>query len=48
MNVLRALINNLVKESFYGKRKKTINILTVFFISHKSDVNFPKMRHSLI
>ena len=38
-SALRALVNNLVKESFYGKRKKkTINILTVFFISHKSDV----------
>ena len=37
-NTLRALINNSFKENFYGKRKKTINILTVFFISHKSDV----------
>ena len=32
-----ALVKNLIKESFYGK-KKTINILTVFFISHKNDV----------
>ena len=32
------LVKNLIKESFYGKRKKTINILTAFFISHKSDV----------
>ena len=33
------LVKNLIKESFYGKRKKkTINILTTFFISHKSDV----------
>ena len=32
-NVLRALVKNLVKESFYGKEKK-INIFTVFFISH--------------
>ena len=31
-------LTNLVKESFYGKKKKTINILIVFFISHKSDV----------
>ena len=31
------LIKNLIKESFYRK-KKTINILTAFFISHKSDV----------
>ena len=34
-----ALVKNLIKENFYGKRKKkTINVLTVFFISHKSDV----------
>ena len=33
-----ALVKNLIKESFYGKRKKVINVLTVFFISHKSDV----------
>ena len=41
MNALRALVNNLFKEIFYGKRKKkkkTINVLTAFFISHKSDV----------
>ena len=31
------LVNNLIKESLYGK-KKPINILIVFFISHKSDV----------
>ena len=31
------LVNNLIKESLYGK-KKSINILIVFFISHKSDV----------
>ena len=37
-NVLRALVKNPVKESFYGKRKKTINVLTAFFISHKNDV----------
>ena len=38
-SVLKALIKNSVKESFYGKRKKkTINILTAFFISHKNDV----------
>ena len=36
-SAFRALIKNQVKEIFYGK-KKTINILTVFFISHKSDV----------
>ena len=39
MSVLRVLINNLVKKIFYGKRKKkTINVLTVFFIFYKSDV----------
>ena len=32
------LVKNLIKESFYGKRKKTINVLTAFFIFHKSDV----------
>ena len=39
-NALRALVHNPFKENFYGKRKKkkTINILTVFFISHKSSV----------
>ena len=37
MNALKALVKNSVKESFYGKRKKK-NILTIFFISHKSDV----------
>ena len=31
-NVIRALVNNPFKESFYGKRKeKTINVLTAFF-----------------
>ena len=39
MSVLRALVKNPIKESFYEKRKKkAINILTVFFISHKSDI----------
>ena len=37
-SALRALVNNSVKKSFYRKRKKKINILTAFFISHKSDV----------
>ena len=36
-SALRALAKNLVKESFYRK-KKTINILTSFFISHKNYV----------
>ena len=40
-SALRALVKNSVKESFYGKRKKkkkTINILTAFFIFHKSGI----------
>jgi len=38
-NTLRALVNNLFKESFYEKRKKkTINILTTFFIFYKNGV----------
>ena len=37
-NVLKALVNNPVKKSFYKKRNKSINILAVFFIFHKSDV----------
>ena len=38
-SIFRALVKNLVKESFYGKRKKkTINVLTAFFIFHKNDV----------
>ena len=38
MSVLRVLVKNLVKENFYGKRKKAINILIAFFIFHKNDV----------
>ena len=39
MNALRTLVKNLVKENFYKKRKKkTINVLTAFFISHKNDI----------
>ena len=39
-SVLRALVNNHFKESFYGKwkKKKNNNILKVFFISHKSGI----------
>ena len=35
-----ALIKNLIKESFYEKRKKkkAINVLIAFFISHKSGI----------
>lgn len=36
--VLKVLVKNPVKESFYGKKKKKINVLIVFFISYKSDV----------
>ena len=33
------LVNNLIKTIFYGeKKKKTINVLAAFFISHKSDI----------
>ena len=31
MDAFRVMINNLFKEIFYGKRKKKINILTVFY-----------------
>ena len=36
-NTFRILVNNLFKENFYRK-KKVINVLTVFFISHKNCV----------
>ena len=40
-NALRVLINNPFEKSFMGKeKKKTINVLTAFFIFHKSSVNF--------
>ena len=38
-NLFGVLVNNPFKESFYEKKKnKTINVLTVFFISHKNCV----------
>ena len=38
-NALRTLVNNPFKENFYRKRKKkVINVLTAFFIPHKSDI----------
>ena len=38
-NKCRTLVKNPAKENFFmGKEKKTINVLTTFFISHKSDV----------
>ena len=36
MNALRALVKNPFKKSFY--REKKINVLIVFFISHRSYV----------
>ena len=36
-NALKTLVNNPFKESFY-EEKKTINVLTAFFIFHKSGV----------
>ena len=39
MDALRVIINNPFNERFYGKRKKkTINILIAFLVSHKSGV----------
>ena len=40
-SALRALVKNLIKEIFYGKRK-IINVLTAFFISLLCQ-NFYKM-----
>ena len=38
-SVLMILVNNLIKENFYEKKKKkTINILIAFFIPYKNDV----------
>ena len=37
-SALKTLIKNTVKKVFMGKEKKVINILTVFFISYKSNV----------
>ena len=38
-SALKTLVKNLVKENFHEKRKeKTINVLTAFFIFHKSNV----------
>ena len=36
MSVFRTFVKNLIKESFYEKKK--INVLANFFISHKSNV----------
>ena len=37
-NTLKVMVNNPFKENFYEKKKKIINILTVFFISHKNNI----------
>ena len=37
-DVLKAMVNNLFKENFSKKIKKSINVLTTFSISHKSDI----------
>ena len=37
-NAFRTLVKNPVKESFYGKKKKTINVLITFLISDKNYV----------
>ena len=39
-NAIRVIVSNPFKESFYGKKekKKTINILIVFFISIKNGI----------
>ena len=37
-SAFRVLVKNPVKESIYGKTKKIINVLTIFFIFHKNDV----------
>ena len=37
-SVLWVLVKTPVKKKIYRKRKKKINVLTVFFISYKSDV----------
>ena len=42
-NALGTLVNNPFKESFYEKKKKKINVLTTFFILHKSGKTFLKL-----
>ena len=38
MSVLRYSLRIQLKKIFMGKEKKTVNVLTAFFIYHKSDV----------
>ena len=37
-DALRIIVNNSFKESFYERKKKTINVLTTFSIFHKNCV----------
>ena len=37
-SILKALVKDQLKKVFMGKEKKIINILTVFFIFHKSNI----------
>ena len=37
-DTLRVIVNNSFKENFYKKKKKTINILRVYYISYKSSI----------
>ena len=39
-DTLKVMVNNLFKEKFYEKKKKkkAINVLTAFFISHKNNI----------
>ena len=37
-SILRTMVKNSVKENFYEKRKKIINILIDFFIFYKNNV----------
>ena len=38
IDTFKAMVHDLLNESFYGKKKKTINVLTTLFIFHKNDV----------
>ena len=38
-DALKTMVNNLFKKKKFTEKKKTINILTIFFfISHKSNI----------
>ena len=37
-DTFKEMVNNLFKESFYGKKKKAINVLTVSSIFNKNNV----------